>query len=236
MSFPFPSKVRPIRGGLHPSWKCVTGYSQLFVSYPSSPPPPFADLLGAQRPHVARAASIASLLIVTVMATGSFTLLLVFRRTWATLFSNDAEVGRMAEAVIPLLALFQLTDGASTLLRNFPPSGQWITQTKLHPAHDSGITTANNGVLRGAGRSVSSARPPAGCSSTPFPTESPSFPGTRSDDQPPRVLYPRSPHRARARIRAAVQPRLAWNLVRRVAFESCPDLGAFSPSVPRSAC
>ncbi|KAM0755371.1 multidrug/Oligosaccharidyl-lipid/Polysaccharide flippase [Meredithblackwellia eburnea MCA 4105] len=89
------------------------------------------NLLGAQKPVTAQLASRASIVLVVIIASILFTVLMVWKDQLSGIFSEDEGVRRLASEVIPLLALFQLTDG---------------------------VTTSNNGVLRGAGRSALGAK------------------------------------------------------------------------------
>lgn len=69
------------------------------------------NLLGeknARRAGLAAAASIAIALINSLMIS---TIYLVFRNTWAHMFTSDPDVVTLVASVIPLIALFQVVDG-----------------------------------------------------------------------------------------------------------------------------
>ncbi|KAN0066431.1 ethionine resistance protein [Thecaphora frezii] len=69
------------------------------------------NLLGANRPREARISSNVSLIISLAMGGFNSALFLIFRRQWGYLFSSDAEVIKLVEHILPILAIFQVADG-----------------------------------------------------------------------------------------------------------------------------
>lgn len=72
-----------------------------------------ADLLGAQKPHLALVASRLTIAIAVVCSGINSILLLLLRNIWGTLFSSEPEIISLVAAVLPLVAAFQLWDGLS---------------------------------------------------------------------------------------------------------------------------
>ena len=68
------------------------------------------NLLGAQRPQLARTASRVAMGLSGLLAAANFALLVAFRHLWGTLFSSDPAVVDVVVTVLPLVALFQLPD------------------------------------------------------------------------------------------------------------------------------
>ncbi|GAA5877766.1 hypothetical protein JCM3774_000749 [Rhodotorula dairenensis] len=85
------------------------------------------NLLGAQKPHLARVASRLTIAIAIVCSGVNSILLLLLRNVWGTLFSSEPEIIKLVADVLPLVAAFQLWDG---------------------------LSGAMGGVLRGAGKPV----------------------------------------------------------------------------------
>jgi MATE family multidrug resistance protein len=71
------------------------------------------NLLGAQRPALARTTSRVVLAIAVIIAGFNSLLLVVFRHVWGRMFSSEEDVIAIVAGVLPLVALFQLTDGLS---------------------------------------------------------------------------------------------------------------------------
>lgn len=71
------------------------------------------DLLGCQRPKQARTTSRVAMGIAVVVASVNSLLLVLFRNSWGRLFSSEDEVIGIVASILPLVALFQLTDGLS---------------------------------------------------------------------------------------------------------------------------
>lgn len=85
------------------------------------------NLLGAQRPGLARTASRVTMALAIVIAGVNSILLLCLRYRWGRLFSSEPEVIAVVADVLPLVAAFQLVDG---------------------------LSGATGGLLRGAGKSA----------------------------------------------------------------------------------
>ncbi|KAM0746448.1 MATE efflux family protein [Meredithblackwellia eburnea MCA 4105] len=85
------------------------------------------NLLGAQRPIRAQTASRVTMAIAAVVACINSIVLVLARHSWGGLFSSEPDVIAIVARVLPLVALFQLTDG---------------------------LSGATGGVLRGAGRAT----------------------------------------------------------------------------------
>ncbi|KAL8280344.1 hypothetical protein RQP46_007261 [Phenoliferia psychrophenolica] len=71
------------------------------------------NLLGAQRPNRARVASRVTMYIAVIVAGANSSALVLARHSWGKLFSSEDEVIQVVAGVLPLVALFQLTDGLS---------------------------------------------------------------------------------------------------------------------------
>ncbi|BGP19486.1 hypothetical protein JCM10213_006306 [Rhodosporidiobolus nylandii] len=71
------------------------------------------NLLGAQKPHLARVASRVTIAAATFMSGVNSLLLILLRNKWGHLFSSEPEIITMVAAVLPLVAAFQLWDGLS---------------------------------------------------------------------------------------------------------------------------
>lgn len=121
-----------------------------------------ADLLGAQKPHLARVASRLTIGIAIVCSGVNSILLLLLRNVWGTLFSSEPEIIKLVANVLPLVAAFQLWDG---------------------------LSGAMGGVLRGAGKPMLGAivshdvpvSPPG--FSSPFPGHAPVAPAIAFADR-----------------------------------------------------
>jgi MATE family multidrug resistance protein len=85
------------------------------------------NLLGAQRPGLARTASRVTMLVAIAIAGVNSILLLCLRYRWGRFFSSEPEVIQVVADVLPLVAAFQLVDG---------------------------LSGATGGLLRGAGKSA----------------------------------------------------------------------------------
>ena len=88
---------------------------------------PLTDLLGAQKPHLARVTSRLTIAIAIVCSGVNSILLVLLRNKWGSLFSSEPEIIKLVANVLPLVAAFQLSDG---------------------------LSGAMGGVLRGAGKPV----------------------------------------------------------------------------------
>ncbi|CAO1633089.1 unnamed protein product [Sympodiomycopsis kandeliae] len=71
------------------------------------------NLLGAQKPFDAQVSSNAGLILSLLSGAFNSSLVMIFRRPIATLFSEDAEVIDLLTQTLPLLALFQIWDGVA---------------------------------------------------------------------------------------------------------------------------
>ncbi|KWU41857.1 MATE efflux family protein [Rhodotorula sp. JG-1b] len=85
------------------------------------------NLLGAQKPHLARVTSRLTIAIAIVCSGVNSILLVLLRNKWGSLFSSEPEIIKLVANVLPLVAAFQLSDG---------------------------LSGAMGGVLRGAGKPV----------------------------------------------------------------------------------
>lgn len=74
---------------------------------------PCADLLGAQKPHLARVTSRLTIVFAIVCSGINSILLLLLRNVWGTFFSSEPEIIALVANVLPLVAAFQLWDGLS---------------------------------------------------------------------------------------------------------------------------
>lgn len=68
------------------------------------------NLLGAQRPKLARTASRVAMGLSVLIATANFVLLVGFKDKWGRLFSEQDDVVEIVASVLPLVAIFQLPD------------------------------------------------------------------------------------------------------------------------------
>ncbi|GAA5836748.1 hypothetical protein JCM9279_007648 [Rhodotorula babjevae] len=71
------------------------------------------NLLGAQKPHLARIASRCTIFIAIAVSALNSVLLILVRHRWGSLFSSEPEIIRIVAKVLPLVAAFQLWDGLS---------------------------------------------------------------------------------------------------------------------------
>ncbi|GAA5824860.1 hypothetical protein JCM11251_005370 [Rhodosporidiobolus azoricus] len=71
------------------------------------------NLLGAQKPHLARVASRVTITAAIIISAVNSVLLVLLRNKWGNLFSSDPEIIAMVAKVLPLVAAFQLWDGLS---------------------------------------------------------------------------------------------------------------------------
>ncbi|GAA5863090.1 hypothetical protein JCM8547_002794 [Rhodosporidiobolus lusitaniae] len=71
------------------------------------------NLLGAQKPHLARVASRVTIVIAILISGVNSLLLVLLRNSWGQLFSSEPEIIDMVARVLPLVAAFQLWDGLS---------------------------------------------------------------------------------------------------------------------------
>ncbi|GAA5955296.1 hypothetical protein JCM21900_003037 [Sporobolomyces salmonicolor] len=71
------------------------------------------NLLGAQKPRLARVTSRMTILIAVIVSAFNSTVLVVFRGVWGRLFSSEPAIVRIVAGVLPLVAAFQLMDGLS---------------------------------------------------------------------------------------------------------------------------
>ncbi|GAA6060186.1 hypothetical protein JCM10212_005187 [Sporobolomyces blumeae] len=71
------------------------------------------NLLGAQKPHLARLTSRMTITIAVIVSAFNSLVLVLFRGVWGRLFSSEPTIVRMVATVLPLVAFFQLTDGLS---------------------------------------------------------------------------------------------------------------------------
>lgn len=72
-----------------------------------------SDLLGAQKPHLARIASRCTIFIAIAVSGVNSVLLVLVRHRWGSLFSSEPEIIHIVAKVLPLVAAFQLWDGLS---------------------------------------------------------------------------------------------------------------------------
>ncbi|GAA94493.1 uncharacterized protein L969DRAFT_91547 [Mixia osmundae IAM 14324] len=68
------------------------------------------NLLGANRPDLARMSSQVSLLLATAVGLVTSIVLVANRGWWGRLFNNDEQVVKLVAAVLPLVSLFQVAD------------------------------------------------------------------------------------------------------------------------------
>lgn len=68
-------------------------------------------LLGSQSPAQAKRSANMAVLLATIVGGVVLLLLLVFRRTFGRLFSDDEAVVDLVAAVLPFVAAFQIADG-----------------------------------------------------------------------------------------------------------------------------
>ncbi|GAA5990011.1 hypothetical protein JCM5350_002367 [Sporobolomyces pararoseus] len=71
------------------------------------------NLLGAQKPHLARLASRMTILIAVIVSAFNSIVLVLFRGRWGRLFSSEPSIVSIVATVLPLVAAFQLMDGLS---------------------------------------------------------------------------------------------------------------------------
>lgn len=71
------------------------------------------NLLGAQKPHLARLASRMTILIAVIVSAFNSLVLVLFRGVWGRLFSSEPSIVKIVATVLPLVAAFQLMDGLS---------------------------------------------------------------------------------------------------------------------------
>ncbi|GAA5902694.1 hypothetical protein JCM6882_004044 [Rhodosporidiobolus microsporus] len=71
------------------------------------------NLLGAQKPHLARVASRVTIAAATIISAVNSILLILLRNRWGNLFSSEPVIIEMVARVLPLVAAFQLWDGLS---------------------------------------------------------------------------------------------------------------------------
>ncbi|GAA5939098.1 MATE family efflux transporter [Sporobolomyces koalae] len=71
------------------------------------------NLLGAQKPHLARLASRMTILIAVIVSAFNSIVLVLFRGVWGRLFSSEPSIVGIVATVLPLVAAFQLMDGLS---------------------------------------------------------------------------------------------------------------------------
>lgn len=71
------------------------------------------DLLGAQKPSLARVASRVTIFIAIVVSGLNSIMLVLLRNVWGHLFSSDKEIIVLVANVLPIVAAFQLCDGLS---------------------------------------------------------------------------------------------------------------------------
>ncbi|GJN93150.1 hypothetical protein Rhopal_006197-T1 [Rhodotorula paludigena] len=71
------------------------------------------NLLGAQKPHLARIASRVTIVIAVIASAVNSVLLILLRRSWGTLFTSEPEIINLVSDVLPLVSAFQLMDGLS---------------------------------------------------------------------------------------------------------------------------
>ncbi|GAA5968573.1 hypothetical protein JCM11641_007683 [Rhodosporidiobolus odoratus] len=71
------------------------------------------NLLGAQKPHLARVASRVVIVAATIISAVNSVTLVLLRNVWGRIFSSDKEIIVLVAAVLPLVAAFQLWDGLS---------------------------------------------------------------------------------------------------------------------------
>lgn len=71
------------------------------------------NLVGAGLPHTARLSTKVAMYMSVIIGLFNSSLLIFAKNSWGRLFSSDEEVVVIVAAVIPLVGLFQLTDGVS---------------------------------------------------------------------------------------------------------------------------
>ncbi|BGP42920.1 ethionine resistance protein [Rhodotorula kratochvilovae] len=71
------------------------------------------NLLGAQKPHLARVASRVTIFLAIIVSGVNSILLILVRHRWGSLFSSEPVIIAMVAKVLPLVAAFQLWDGLS---------------------------------------------------------------------------------------------------------------------------
>ncbi|KAF9569921.1 hypothetical protein EC968_002446 [Mortierella alpina] len=69
------------------------------------------NLIGEGDPQSAKIASRASLALAVIFGMVNSTMLLIFKERWGLLFSDDPDVVKTVAMVLPLVALFQISDG-----------------------------------------------------------------------------------------------------------------------------
>ncbi|KAG8848641.1 hypothetical protein FRB96_001048 [Tulasnella sp. 330] len=74
------------------------------------------NLLGAGHAVQAEVAAHVSFVLVSIVSCFSSIIFLVFRHKWAYIFNSDPEVVALVAKVLPLVALFQILDGADNMI------------------------------------------------------------------------------------------------------------------------
>lgn len=69
------------------------------------------NLVGARLPYAARESAKMAWILSVIIGVLNSSLLLVLKKNWGRLFSSDEKVVQIVSDVIPLVGLFQLTDG-----------------------------------------------------------------------------------------------------------------------------
>lgn len=90
------------------------------------------NLLGAQRPQLARTASRVAMGSSIILAAFNLVMLLLLRHQWGRLFSSEDDVVEVVASVLPLVALFQLPDVLSG-------STGWLLRGAGKPTLGAGI-------------------------------------------------------------------------------------------------
>ncbi|KAG8960369.1 hypothetical protein FRC03_006608 [Tulasnella sp. 419] len=75
------------------------------------------NLIGAGHAEQAKVSSYVSFLLSFVTSGISCTIFLAFRKSWGYLFNGDIEVVSLVATVLPLVGLFQITDGMSAMIQ-----------------------------------------------------------------------------------------------------------------------
>ncbi|KAB5588731.1 MATE efflux family protein [Ceratobasidium theobromae] len=73
------------------------------------------NLLGSGHPRKAKLAAKTAIGMSLVTALTMSTIIMVFRKSWSYMFNGDEQVARLVSSVLPLLALFQIVDGATAV-------------------------------------------------------------------------------------------------------------------------
>ncbi|KAG9079745.1 hypothetical protein FRC06_007518, partial [Ceratobasidium sp. 370] len=73
------------------------------------------NALGAGNPRRGKVAAQTAIGMSVVIALIMSTIIMLSRNRWSYMFNDDKEVARLVSSVLPLLALFQIVDGATAV-------------------------------------------------------------------------------------------------------------------------